>query len=66
MLIECLVKEIVLYNDRIEIYYNTPIRTSPDDNRGSHFLTESKVMCLNKDKTSLLHKTKLQIEMYLA
>ena len=26
-----LVKEIVLYNDKIEIYFNTPIKTSPDD-----------------------------------
>ena len=34
MLISCLVKKIVLYNDRIEIIYNSPLRNSPDDSRG--------------------------------
>ena len=33
-LINYLVKEIVLYDDKIEIYFNKPIRTSPDENRG--------------------------------
>ncbi len=38
MLINFLVKEIVLYNDKIEIYFNSPIKTSPDDdNRGFLF-----------------------------
>ena len=38
MLINFLVKEIVLYNDKIEIYFNTPIKTSPDDERRRGFL----------------------------
>jgi hypothetical protein len=38
MLIEYLIKEIVLYNDKIEIYYNNPIRKSPDENQGFVFL----------------------------
>lgn len=30
--------KILLYDDRIEIYFNSPIRTSPDDeNRGFSF-----------------------------
>ena len=33
-LINYLVKEVVLYDDKIEIYFNTPTRTSPDENRG--------------------------------
>ena len=37
MLLSCLVKEIVLYDDRMEIYYNTPLKGSPDDNRGFLF-----------------------------
>ena len=38
LLIDTLIKEILLYDDRIEIYFNSPIRTSPDDeNRGFSF-----------------------------
>ena len=32
MLINSLIKEIVLYNDKMIVYYNNPIRTSPDGN----------------------------------
>lgn len=31
-LINLLIKEIVLYNDKMIVYYNNPIRTSPDGN----------------------------------
>ena len=40
LLINYLIKEIVLYNDRIEIYFNSPIRTSPDDSQGFSFYTK--------------------------
>ncbi len=41
MLINYLIKEIVLYDDKIEIHYNSPIQTSPDDNnRGFIFYSE--------------------------
>ena len=33
-LINYLIKEIVLYDDKIEIYFNKPTRNSPDENRG--------------------------------
>ena len=39
-LINTIIKEIVLYNDKIEVYLNSPLRTSPDDNRGFSFYTE--------------------------
>ena len=39
-LINYLIKEIVLYDDKIEIYFNKPTRTSPDENRGFSFYTE--------------------------
>lgn len=39
-LINTVIKEIVLYNDKIELYLNSPLRTSPDDNRGFSFYTE--------------------------
>ena len=27
----CLIKEIVLFDDRMEIYFNSPIKKSPDE-----------------------------------
>lgn len=39
-LINTIIREIVLYNDKIELYINSPLRTSPDDNRGFSFYTE--------------------------
>ena len=40
LLIDCLIKEIVLYDDKIEIYFNSPIKLSPDESRGFTFYTE--------------------------
>ena len=31
------IRKIVLYNDKIEIYLNTPLRNGPDDDRGCYF-----------------------------
>ena len=39
-LINYLVKEVVLYDDKIEIYFNKPTRTSPDENRGFSVYSE--------------------------
>ena len=44
MLINYLIKEIVLYDDRIDIYYNSPITkttNSPDESQGFSFYTKS-------------------------
>lgn len=41
LLIDCLIKEIVLYDDKIEIYFNSPIKISPDESRGFTFYTEN-------------------------
>lgn len=40
-LIDYLVKDIVLYDDKIEIHFNKPTRTSPDDNQGFSIYTEN-------------------------
>lgn len=37
MLINYLVQKIVLFDDRMEIYYNSPINNSPDDGQGCCF-----------------------------
>lgn len=45
MLINVLIKEIVVFDDRIEIHYNTPLYTnpaSPDDKNHRGFLFYSK------------------------
>ena len=34
MLINYLVKEIIVYDDEIHIYFNTPLQTSPDNSQG--------------------------------
>ena len=34
LLIDILVKKVVLYDDKIEIYFNTPINVSPDEQSG--------------------------------
>ena len=39
-LIDYLIKDIVLYDDKIEIHFNKPTRTSPDDNQGFSIYTE--------------------------
>ena len=39
-LINYLIKDIVLYDDKIEIHFNKPTRTSPDDNQGFSIYTE--------------------------
>ncbi len=50
-LINTLIKEIVLYNDKIEVYLNSPITTSPDDSRGFSFYTEVVNMPIERHKT---------------
>ena len=37
LLINYLVDEILLYDDKIEIKYKSPIKNGPDDNRGFSF-----------------------------
>ena len=37
LLVNLLIRQIVLYNDRIEIYLHTPTKNGPDNNRGHSF-----------------------------
>ncbi len=47
MLINYIVKEILLYDDRIDIIYNSPIMNSPDDESRQDFSFYSKIVKLN-------------------
>jgi hypothetical protein len=62
-ILNTLIKSIVLYNDKIEVYLNSPTRTSPDDNRGFSFYTEVVNMPTKSrlSKTSAFQKITLQI-----
>ena len=40
MLINYLIQDMTLFDDKIEIRYNNPLRTSPDDNRGFCFYSK--------------------------
>ena len=41
LLINYLIKEIILYKDKIEIHYNSPVNIGPDENRDFSFATKS-------------------------
>ena len=68
MLINFLVKEIVLYNDKIEIYFNTPIKTSPDDEsrRGFLFYFDYGNLHYRIQNKQELQNRQMIIEMYIA
>ena len=56
MIINMLVKEIVLYNDRIEIYFNSPLKNGPDESRGFSFY---------KGFICLQNQQPMELEMYV-
>lgn len=56
MLISYLIKQIVIFDDKIEIHYNSPIKTSPDNN-GLDFLFYSQT-------TTLYLTENFKIELY--
>jgi hypothetical protein len=44
MLINFLIKKVVLFDDKVEIYFNSPIRISPDESQGfSFYKTKAKL-----------------------
>lgn len=64
MLINLLVKEIVLYDDKIKIYYNTPATKSPDESQGFLFYVgKSKIVSEIQNKRPKI--VIVTIEMYL-
>jgi len=57
-----LVKEIVLYDDKIEIHFNSPIRNSPDDSQGFSFdRNKANISYTDPHKTGVFY-VKLDIE----
>lgn len=65
LLIEVLIDKIILFDDKIEIYYNSPIQKSPDtENQGFCFYVINKNIMIIKNQ-SLTEKLAMQIEMWI-
>ncbi len=67
LLINYLVKRITLYDDKIEIQFNSPIKVSPDDESRRGFLFYSKTVKLSYKvpfRTNLI-KYEFEIELYV-
>ena len=64
LLVNLLIQEIVLYDDKIEIYFNNPTTKSPDGGQGFLFYSgKSKMVIESQNKSPLI--IKITIEMYL-
>lgn len=66
LLINYLVKQITLYDDRIEIEYNSPIKQSPDnDNRGFLICSKTVKLSFKVPFRVNLMQYEFEIEMYV-
>ena len=65
MLIEFLVKEIILYNDKIEIVYNSPFRANLDDSQGFSFCSFVANMRHKKQNDSKIQNHKMFLQMFI-
>ncbi len=63
MLVNFLVKEVVLYDDKIQIKYNSPIRTSPDDSQGFSFYNKTLVFSYKVPQRREIKKFEMNVEM---
>ncbi len=62
-LINYLVKEIVLYDDKVEIHYNSPIQSgSPDESRGCCFFTTTGILYYTSKMQGRNRRISLKIE----
>ena len=50
MIIDNLIKQIIVYNDRLEIYFNTPLKTSPDTMDSLFYYHKSFLSFLSKNQ----------------
>lgn len=64
-LINCLIKEIVLFDDRMEICFNSPIKKSHDESRGFSFYNSFADMHVYLYSNTAPQVKKMRIEMYV-
>ena len=65
MLIGTLIKEIIVFNDKIEIYLNSPITTSPDTSQGFLFYKEKLVMPVYIESKKEPYLFDIEVEMII-
>lgn len=67
LLINYLIKQITLFDDKIEIQFNAPIKASPDDESRRDFLFYSKTVKLSYKVPfrANLVKYEFEVEIYL-
>lgn len=66
LLINYLIKQITLYEDRIEIEYNSPIKQSPDnDNRGFLICSKTVKLSFKAERRAFLTNYEFDIEIYV-
>ncbi len=66
LLISHLIKQITLYDDRIEIEYNSPIKQSPDDdNRGFLICSKTVKLSFKAERRAFFTHYKFDIEIYV-
>ena len=65
LLINYLVKQITLYDDKIEIEYNSPIKQSPDnDNRGFLICKKTVKRSFKAERRKFFNHYEFEIEIY--
>ena len=65
MLIEMLVKEVILYNDKAEVIFNTPPRMNLDESQGFSFCSFTANMHYKRQNVPALQNLKMFVEMFM-
>lgn len=65
MLINFYIKQVILFDDRIKIYYNNPIKISPDESLGFLFYKGVKGLNYTLHVYNTVTKLPIIIEMYI-
>ncbi|MBO5982762.1 MAG: hypothetical protein J6Q06_02690, partial [Clostridia bacterium] len=64
-LIGTLIKEIIVFDDKIEIFLNTPIRKDPDEGRDFSFYKGISLFPVITEKKKEPYLYKMEIEMFV-
>ena len=65
MLIDYLIKEIVVYEDTLEITFNSPIKRSPDTNQGFFVISFIKQLAKYNQYTRISNMIDIEIKIYV-
>ena len=65
LLINYLVKQIVLYDDRIEIYFNSPARNPDDNGQGFSFTSKTVKVAYKIPQRRQIKKLQFTVEIYV-